>query len=170
METRITNMVKWIDKMFKHAKEREWFETYWLFDVHGCISKPDYHFSLKDKRIDYYPYAKEVLQHMTNERKDIVMILYTSSHPDEVEAYLKQFEADGIHFKYVNENPEISEAKGNFGYYHAKPYCNVLFDDKAGFDPETDWKAIYEYLMSTEYRPNPSWTFKTDESYHIKDK
>lgn len=162
-----TNIVKWMDKMFKHAEEREWFETYFLIDIHGCISKPDYQLSIKEKKIDFYPYAKEVLQLMT-ERKDIIMILYTSSHPDEVAAYQKQFEENNIHFKYVNENPEVSNAKGNFGYYYAKPYCNVLLDDKAGFHPYTDWKAIYEYLTTTDYRPNPSWTFKTDESYHVK--
>ncbi len=161
------DIVKWIDKMFKHAKGREWFETYWLIDIHGVISKPDYHKPADSKTIDYYPLAKETLQLMSD-RKDIIMILYTSSHPDEVKTYLKILESDGIHFKYVNENPEVSNSKGNFGYYYAKPYCNVLLDDKSGFDGEKHWYYVYKYFKKTKYRPNPNWSFKTDEAYHKK--
>jgi hypothetical protein len=30
---------------------------------------------------------------------------------------------------------------------------NVLFEDKAGFDPETEWSEVYE-LMSNHYGSN----------------
>lgn len=159
-------LLTWIIKMFNHAKQRNWYETYWFIDLHGVISKPDYR---KDvKCIEYYPYVKETLQYLTKERKDIVMILFTSSYPEEIEIYMKQFEEDGIFFKYINENPEINEAKGTFGCYDKKPYYNVLIDDKCGFDPITDWKPIYEYFLSSDYKPDPSWNFKTTEIYHKK--
>jgi hypothetical protein len=68
--------------------------------------------------------------------------------------------------KYINENPEISDDKGAFGCYDKKPYYNVLLDDKASFNPETDWKPIYDYFVNSEYRPNPNWNLKTVEKYH----
>lgn len=159
------SILDWIDKMFRHAEKREWFETYWAFDLHGVISKPDYR--KKSKEIVYYPYAKETLQLMSK-RNDIIMILYTSSYPEEVDKYMEVFESDNIHFKYVNENPDISDAKGSFGYYYNKPYFNVLFEDKAGFRADIDWYHIHKYFVNTKYVPDPSWTFKTDENYHKK--
>ena len=30
--------------------------------------------------------------------------------------------------------------------FEKKFYFNILLDDKAGFDPETDWSVIKEYL------------------------
>lgn len=159
------NILIWIDKMFKNSEKRQWFETYWAFDIHGVISKPD--FRKTTAEIDYYPYVKETLQLLTK-RKDIVMILYTSSYPDEVKRYIDTFTSDNIKFKYVNENPEISTENGSFGYYYDKPYFNVLFEDKAGFEPLIDWKHIYNYFKNTKYRPDPKWSFKSDESYHKK--
>jgi hypothetical protein len=149
--------------MFKHADEREWFKTYWCIDIHGTISQPDYREKVKE--IVYYPYAKETLQLLTK-RKDIILIMYSSSFPDELAIYNETFEKDEIHFNYINENPEISTASGAFGYYAQKLYFNVLFDDKAGFDPETEWKNIYDYLRSSDYRPDESWSHKTKEKYH----
>jgi hypothetical protein len=158
------SILKWIKKMFLHAESKEWYETYFLFDLHGVISIPDYRKTVKE--IDYYPYVKETLQYISKNRPDVIMILFTSSYPDEIEKYMETFRRDGIVFKYVNENPEISDSSGHFGYYYKKPYFNVLFDDKAGFDPLRDWKPIYDYFRKTKYRPNPNWTFKKKESYH----
>ena len=156
-------ILKWIKEMFEHAEKKKWFETYWSFDIHGTISKPDYR---KDnKEIIYYPYAKETLK-ILSERKDIIMIMNTSSYPDELEIYKKQFKNDNINFNYFGENPEVTSAGGSFGYYKTKFYFNVEFEDKAGFDPKRDWKFLYEYFLNTEYRPNENWSTKTNEDYH----
>lgn len=156
-------ILKWIKKMFKHAEEKQWFETYWLLDIHGTISIPDYRKTVKN--IQYYPYAKETLQLMS-ERDDIIMIMSTSSYPEEIEVYNKQFKSDNIHFKYINKNPEISSDKGYFGYYVDKYYFNVYFEDKSGFSPNRDWKFLYDYFKNTPYRPNPEWCMKYKEDYH----
>jgi len=156
-------ILKWIKKMFEHAEAKQWFETYFSFDVHGTISKPDYRKSVKE--IEYYPYAKETLQ-LISERYDIIMIISTSSYPDEISVYNKQFEEDGIKFNYVNENPEISSDKGSFGYYKDKFYFNALLEDKSGFNPERDWKFLYDFFKNTPYRPNPEWSMKYKETYH----
>jgi len=49
----------------------------------------------------------------------------------------------------VNENPEVLNLK--YGCYDKKPYFNVVFEDKAGFDPMTDWllvKGLLENISS----------------------
>jgi len=149
-----------ITRMFERSFEKEWYETYWAFDLHGTIIKSSY--KKGDTGVKYYPFAKECLQLLT-QRKDIIMILWTSSFPEEIEEYLKAFERDGIHFDDVNKNPEISSRNGNFGYYEDKFYFNVLFEDKAGFNPEKEWDSLYEYLIECDshgYLPNPEWTTK----------
>jgi len=148
-----------ITRMFDRAFEKEWYETYWAFDLHGTIVKPTYN-SKGDT--EYYPYALDVLRILTK-RPDIKLILWTSSFPEEIKDFLKEFELDKIHFDAVNENPGISSKAGNFGYYEQKFYFNVLFDDKAGFNPNVEWKQVYDYLVSCEvikYLPDPNWTTK----------
>jgi hypothetical protein len=89
--------------------------------------------------------AKETLQLISN-RKDIVMILYTCSHPHEIEQYLKFFTENGINFKYVNENLDVATDLNGYGNYDKKPYFNVVFEDKAGFDAEVEWAKIHRYF------------------------
>jgi len=170
LEEHKPTILQWVEKMFDHAKEKEWFETYWAIDVHGTISIPDYrkiYDSDYTHEIEYYPYAKETLQLMTK-RDDIKLIMFTSSYPAEIEFYKKEFKKDGIVFDFINKNTDISSAKGSFGFYDEKTYFNVLMDDKAGFKPEVVWKYLYEYFKNTEYRPDPKWSMKTDEKYHKK--
>jgi len=153
-------LYKWIDKMFHHAFEKEWFETYWAFDVHGVIFKPNHR--KNSKYAEYYPYAKETLQ-LLSKRKDIVLIMFTSSYPEEIEYYYDVLKKDKIKFKYINENPDIDSLKGNFGYYVNKFYYNVMFEDKAGFDPYIEWKQILGLLKKYEetgFLPNPEWSTK----------
>jgi hypothetical protein len=52
---------------------------------------------------------------------------------------------------------------GNFGFYEQKFYFNVLFEDKAGFDPMREWKEVYDLMV--HYRkekilPDSNWTTK----------
>jgi len=153
-------MKHWILKMFKHSFEKQWYETYWAFDIHGTILIPTYRKNSFDS--DFYPWAKETLQ-LLSKRDDIILILYTSSYPEEIEHYQKVFKENNINFKYVNENPEIDTAKGNFGYYKNKFYFNTLFDDKAGFSPELEWLELFSFLRHCKYNnylPDPSWSIK----------
>jgi hypothetical protein len=57
---------------------------------------------------EFYPLALETLQ-MISKMSDVVIFLYTCSHPHEIEQYLKLFSDNNIHFKYVNENPEVAK-------------------------------------------------------------
>ena len=165
----IPSLLDWLEKMFKHAEKKQWYETYHAFDIHGVISKPDYRKTEKvgqEFEINYYPYAKECLQFITKNRPDMILFIMTSSYPEEIKRYMDQFERDGIFFKYVNENPEISDAKGSFGCYDKKPYFNSYWEDKSGFRPKKDWQPLYEYFKNSNYKPDPKWSFKTIETYH----
>jgi len=122
---------------------RNWDKTYWCFDIHGTILKPNYEYGNIPK--EFYPYAKETLQ-MISKMSDVVMILYTCSHPHEIEEYIKYFEDNDIHFDYINENPEITTNLDGYGNYDKKPYMNVLFEDKAGFNGDTDWLGVLEVI------------------------
>src|SRR4051812_19651719 len=122
-----------IENCLRIAKERKWLKTYWAFDIHGTILKSN--FKRDSISTEFFPGAIEVMQ-LLNKRKDIVKILYTCSYPNEIEQYLELFKKHDIHFDYINQNPEVPD--GSYGYYQNKFYINVLMDDKAGFDGETD--------------------------------
>lgn len=135
-----------IKNCLQAAKERGWKKTYWAFDIHGTILKSNFRRDVIST--EFYPGAIEVLQ-LLGKRKDIVKILYTCSYPDEIKQYLELFKKHGIYFDHINQNPEVAD--GGYGYYQNKFYINVLLDDKAGFDGETDWTAIKELLQSGKF-------------------
>lgn len=135
-------IIRAIENCLNQAKLKGWNKTYWAFDIHGTILKPTFKTGVVST--EFYPYAKEVMQILTRQ-KDIVRILYTCSYPDEIIQYIKYFESFDIRFDYVNENPDV--CAGAYGHYDRKFYFNVLFEDKAGFDPMTDWGEVYELLI-----------------------
>ena len=159
-------LLEWIETMFDRAREKQWYETYHAFDIHGVILNPDYRRTNAVPTVDYYPFAKETLQFLSANRPDMVLFLFTCAYPSEIDRYLEQFRRDNINFRYVNENPEIDSSKGSFGYYEKKPYFNTYWEDKAGFRPLIDWEPIYNYFLNSSYRPDRSWSFKSVESYH----
>ena len=129
---------KAINKAFKNKIDRKWDCTYWLIDIHETILEPNY----GGISTVFYPHAKEVLQYLTT-REDIKLILWTCSRADHIEEYIRYFKEHGIEFNYISDNPEVPN---EYGDYAKKPYCNVLLDDKAGFDPHIDWKIIGRLL------------------------
>lgn len=130
-----------IRNAFAKANQRNWDRTYWAIDIHETMIKPNW--SETTTPTEFYPKAKEILQYISG-RRDIVMILYTCSHPHEIEKYIDLFKENDIKFNHVNQNPEVINEK--YGYYDSKPYFNVLLEDKAGFDPYSDWDEVYKTL------------------------
>lgn len=130
-----------IIEAFKIKQERNWDEIYFMFDVHGTIFKKSYDNSAP---LEYYPYAKEALQEITK-RPDVISILWTCSHPNQIQCFLDKFEEDNISIEYLNHNSAIkSDELSDYTY---KPYCNVGFDDKFGFNPD-EWKQIYNHFVA----------------------
>lgn len=137
---------KHIIKTFETKKTREWDTLYWAVDIHDTCVKANY--SKDTLPTEFFSGAKEVLQRISN-RKDCCLILYTCSHPPEIEQYLELFKSNGINFKYVNKNPEPKDTA--FGCFKDKFYFNLMLDDKAGFNANTDWSEISEALDEVEY-------------------
>lgn len=125
---------------FKRKIEKNWDKIYVIIDIHDTILHACYE---DEETFDYFPYAKEALQ-MLSDRKDVCMILWTSCHKRQLESYLERFAADGIHFDYANENPEVENT--NLSDFGSKLYFNVGIDDKFGFDGYEDWETIIEVL------------------------
>ena len=130
-----------IENCLQLAHQKNWPKTYWAFDIHGTILKPNYRRDEISR--EFYPNAKEVMQHLSK-REDIVRILYTCSYPVEIEQYIAYFKEHDIHFDYINQNPDVIDS--GYGYYKDKFYFNILMDDKAGFDGENDWKEILKLI------------------------
>ena len=141
---RLRGIVRSIEINHFQAIERKgWNKTYWFFDLHSTVIKPNYEYGNIPK--EFYPYAKEVLQ-MLSDRDDVCLAIYTCSHPHEVDQYKEYFKEHGIRFQFVNKNPEVKTEEGGYGYYEDKPYMNVLFEDKAGFDAEVEWEEVRDFL------------------------
>ena len=134
------SIVKAIDKALKNKEKRGWDKIYFYFDIHETILYPDYN---NEDPLKFYDHAKEVLQYLSK-RTDVSIGLYTCSYPQEIKRYKKFFRENDIIFKYANKNPDVEDTA--YGYYEDKPYFNVLFEDKAGFDAENDWILVKEYF------------------------
>ena len=138
------NIVKAFDNAYERAKYKNWDYIYVLVDVHGTIFKPSY---LNEEKYEFYPYAKEVLE-LLSLYTDTKLILWTSSTYTAIFDYLKVFKNNNIKFDYWNKNPEVKRQNTDPETLDlsSKYYFNIGIDDKFGFEPETDWKLIYDYL------------------------
>ena len=126
-------------------KGRKWDRIYIAIDVHGTMMPSTYS---NDKYGLYilYKNAKEVLQWMSNSA-NIRLILFTSSHGDQKGDFMRNvFHRYGISFDYHNGNPEVPNTE--MGDFSEKFYYNVLLDDKAGFEPEVDWKELRDNIQT----------------------
>ena len=146
------SIIKIIEKRYEKQMRQQWYETYWLTDLHGTIIRPNYNNPLPNK-LDFYDFAQRSLQLLTA-RPDIRTILYTCSHDYQIRHYVNLLREYSIEFDYINDNPEIGE--GDYGDYTHKPYFDVYLDDKAGFDAETEWREIWKFLREDK-QPDERW-------------
>src|SRR5574343_887875 len=140
MMTRINKLFR---KRFAYARRKQWDKVYVLVDIHDTIIEANY-----DKEIiptKFYDLAESCLQKMS-ESPDFCLILWTCSHINEIDKYINFFATKNIKFDYVNKNPEVKTQENGYGCYDSKMFADIILDDKAGFDPETDWPAIRQFL------------------------
>lgn len=133
-----------LERSIAHAKKKNWNKIYIAVDIHDVIVKGNYIPNVLPT--DFLYGAKDTLKYLSK-RSDICLILNTCSHPHEIEKYLEFFKARDIHFKYVNENPEVPN--NALGCYDDKFYFNILLEDKAGFI-ESDWYVIYTFFKKID--------------------
>ena len=135
------NILKPIIESYNKAKIRGWDTIYWAIDLHSTMVISNYD---KDTKIEFYPYCKDVLRILTK-IKHIKLILYTCSYDEPMRKFMDEMREQEIIFDFLNENPEAKDT--SYGTYQKKLYFNVILEDKGGFEPEKDWKVIYDYLL-----------------------
>lgn len=135
------NIEKSFDAAFKRMKDRNWEKIYVLVDIHDTVFEACYHEKEEHK---WYPFAKEALEIMSHAQQ-ISLILWTSTYENVINDYVKYFKANGIEFDFINRNTETENT--SLSCFDEKTYFNVGIDDKFGFEAETDWEIIYNYLI-----------------------
>ena len=129
------------DRAFARMHRRNWEHIYVLVDIHDTIFEACYHEKEEHK---WYPYAKEALELMSY-ASNICLILWTSTHRKDLVEYNDFFVNNHIMFDFININPETKN--NDLSCFDEKTYFNVGIDDKFGFDAETDWETVYNYLV-----------------------
>ena len=131
-----------IQRALKRRKEKNYPITYIAVDMHGVILRPDY----KENSFggDPYPGALETLRYLSM-REDIYLILFTSTRKDQIDKALDYFDENGINFDNVNDS-DIKD--DDLCMFDKKFYFDIMLDDKAGFNGETDWKIVFEEIKN----------------------
>lgn len=136
------SIVKSVAKAYAVMKERNWDTVYWAVDLHGVCLKSNY-------KTDSYEWINEaalralkVIASLPESR----IILWSSVHPEEMSNIIEFFREQGIVVHDFNKN--IREKSNDVSCFDKKFYFSVLLDDKAGFDPDTDWDRISYYLQN----------------------
>ena len=136
----MSDIAKAFEAAFRRKREKGWDKIYVVVDIHDTILRACYE---AEETYNYLPYAKSALQ-LLSTRDDICLILWSGCYPERLEVYQQRFAQDGIHFDYINENPEVGNSA--FQNFDKKLYFNVGIDDKFGFDPVTDWVRVMEAM------------------------
>lgn len=135
------SLIKYIKKVFSDQKEGKYSNIYILIDIHNTILVPSFD---QEENYIYYPYAQKVLE-LLSSNPNVKLILWSSTYQDKIQNYIDNFIKNGIVFDYINQNPEI--ANSSFGCFDHKFFFDIGIDDKFGFDPNHDWKKIYNFLV-----------------------
>jgi hypothetical protein len=131
--------MKSIIKAFTDREARGWTKLYFAIDLHDTIIEGKY--NLHNDGAQFFPNAVKVLRNLSA-RADVYLILWTSSHRGAVNEQIVRMEKEDIIFDAINENPDQQNTE--LCDFSQKFYFNVLLDDKAGFDGNTDWFEIEE--------------------------
>ena len=136
------SIVKSINDAYALLNTKHYEKIYWAIDLHGVCLKSNY------KRNTYELINDDVIEtlRLISSLPESVIIIWSSCYDEEKQNILENFfdNLGGIHVKYFNENPEVKNTET--GCFNEKFFFSVLLDDKAGFDPATDWKIIYNHL------------------------
>lgn len=138
----MSSIKKSFQTAFDTMKRKNWDKIYVAVDIHDTIFKGCYN---EKEQYEWLGKSKEALRILSVNPK-IVLILWTSSHEDNIKKYINTFVSNNILFNYVNENPEVKTTE--LANFDGKFYFNVGLDDKCGFEPETDWEEIINLLTT----------------------
>lgn len=129
-----------IKRAYQTMAERNWDTVYWAIDLHGVCLKSNY----DNGGYRFINDAALIGLLNISKRPESRIILWSSCHEFEQPAIIAFMESHGVKIHGFNKNPEVQNTKtGNFD---TKFYFSILLDDKAGFEPETDWDVISNFL------------------------
>lgn len=136
----MNRLVQQLEKSFNQLTRRKWDKIYVAVDIHETVMEPTWSDTLSHK---FYEDSIETLR-LLSDRKDVCLILWTSSNKANAQSYFDILKVEGVKMDYINENPEVTDK--HYADYASKFYVNLILDDKAGFIPSLDWRAIKGYL------------------------
>lgn len=131
------------NEAWKKKEDRNWDYVYIMLDLHGVVLPSNFHSG--DLQF-INPLAKICLQYLS-QQEDIILILWSSSHEEEIFKVRGWLASNKIGVKFVNENP--LEKNTDYADFSEKPYFTLLLDDKAGFEP-SDWEEINRWIQERE--------------------
>jgi hypothetical protein len=135
------SVTKAFQRAFESARKKNWDKIYVAIDIHETMMRPTWS---SERSSEFYPYCTSVIRYLST-RKDVCLILWSSSSPINNLEYQKSFSELGMDFKFINSNPEVPST--SYADFDSKFYVNVILDDKAGFDPEEDWIKLFNFFM-----------------------
>lgn len=136
------SIIKAVERAYSLLQERNWDTIYWAIDLHGTCIKSNY---VSGEYEWINEDALKCLQLISN-LKETKIIIWSSLYRSEKFKIWVWLSEQGIEILNFNSNDSIKNTET--GCFDKKFYFSVLLDDKAGFDPDTDWKLIYEYLKN----------------------
>lgn len=135
------DLSKLLERTFNNKNKYNWNFIYITVDIHGTIIKPTREKNINN--IEFYPYALETLQ-LLSKCPDIKLIIWSSSYYDKLIEYKKIFNELNINFNFINNNKDVNN--NDFADFSFKHYTDIGLDDKFGFEPNGDWKIIFDFI------------------------
>lgn len=133
------SICKAIVAAYDKSIKRNFNHIYIALDLHETVFEPTY--SKGD--FNFYPGVLQSLK-ILNGYKELKIIISSSLLDEDKIKLLQFFKEHEIDILAINENP--NELDTSYASFKEKYYFSILIDDKAGFDPLTDWKpTIYSF-------------------------
>ena len=131
-----------INKAFQKAEAKGYENIFWAIDLHETIFQGD-----------YVPGSPGTIFHndmidamqLINELSGII-ILWTSSRGSTIYKAMQRLRSMDITVHFQNDNPKVHP--DSLCSFYPKFYFDILLDDKAGFDMQTDWTEIKNILLT----------------------
>lgn len=136
------SIIKAVERAYSLLQERNWDTIYWAIDLHGTCIKSNYVSGEYEWINEDALKCLQLIQSLVESE----IIIWTSCYSSDYNKIIKFFIQNNIAIYNINCNSEVKNTKT--GCFNTKFYFSILLDDKAGFDPDTDWKLIYEYLIT----------------------
>lgn len=137
------SLIKHIQNTYKQKKLKNWKYIYYTIDIHGTIFKPTHDYN--KEQFKYYPFAKKTLQ-LISQQKDTKILLWSSTYPQNITQYINNLKENNINVDFINYNTDIKN--NNISDFSFKQYTDIGIDDKFGFNPNNEWKKIYNTLKN----------------------